>query len=114
MERHAVPHHQGKENGVSTIVKMETLPACDFCEETAGYDARTKMGPWAYMCESCFNNNGTGQLGTGYGQRLVKDGEDIVMSWGEVAELTHKTQVELFNFCTCEDGPSVYEGCPTS
>ena len=45
-------------------------------------------------------------------RKNYKDGEDIVMSWGEVANLTHKTQVDLFNFCTCEDGPSVYEDCP--
>jgi len=25
------------------------------------------------------------------------------MSWGELAELTHATQVERFGFCTCED-----------
>ena len=25
------------------------------------------------------------------------------ISWGELAELTHATQVERFGFCTCED-----------
>ena len=25
------------------------------------------------------------------------------ISWGELAELTHKTQVERFNWCSCED-----------
>jgi hypothetical protein len=25
------------------------------------------------------------------------------ISWGELAQLTHKTQVEQFGFCTCED-----------
>jgi hypothetical protein len=25
------------------------------------------------------------------------------MSWGDIANLTHATQVEKFNFCTCED-----------
>jgi hypothetical protein len=25
------------------------------------------------------------------------------ISWGELAELTHVTQVEQFNFCMCED-----------
>ena len=25
------------------------------------------------------------------------------MSWSEVAELTHATQVERFNWCSCED-----------
>ena len=25
------------------------------------------------------------------------------ISWGELALLTHKTQVKQFNFCTCEE-----------
>ena len=98
---------------MSTIVKMETLPTCDFgCGKTADYDGMTEMGPWAYMCQSCFDVNGLGELGVGKGQRLVKDGEDIVMSWGELANLTHESQVYLFNFCTCEDGERVYDDCP--
>jgi hypothetical protein len=39
------------------------------------------------------------------------------MSWGELAELTHATQVEKFNFCTCEDNEgkeNPYKDCPTS
>ena len=31
--------------------------------------------------------------------------------WSELAELTHISQVETFGFCTCEDGPKVYEDC---
>jgi hypothetical protein len=47
------------------------MPQCDFnCGETARYDAATVMGPWAYMCQSCFELNGTGKLGLGLGQRL--------------------------------------------
>jgi hypothetical protein len=26
-----------------------------------------------------------------------------VMYWSDLADLTHKTQVEKFGFCTCED-----------
>jgi hypothetical protein len=33
------------------------------------------------------------------------------LSWSEVAELTHARQVELFGFCTCEDGPKVWDDC---
>jgi hypothetical protein len=43
------------------------------------------------------------------------DPENI--SWGELAELTHKTQVELFNFCLCEDNegkPNPFDDCPTT
>jgi hypothetical protein len=38
------------------------------------------------------------------------------MSWGDLAELTHATQVEKFNFCTCEDNEgkeNPYADCPT-
>ena len=37
------------------------------------------------------------------------------MSWSELAELTHATQVEKFNFCTCEDNEgneNPYKDCP--
>jgi hypothetical protein len=38
--------------------------------------------------------------------------EDAI-SWGELAELTHATQVERFNFCTCEvDEYRPYDDCP--
>jgi hypothetical protein len=42
---------------------------------------------------------------------------DVVMSWGEIANLTHTKQVELFNFCSCEDNEgneNPYEDCPTN
>lgn len=48
---------------------VEKLPKCDFCSATASYDGRTKMGPWAYMCEECFQKYGVG-LGVGRGQKL--------------------------------------------
>jgi hypothetical protein len=31
--------------------------------------------------------------------------------WSELAALTHTKQVELFGFCTCEDGPKVWDDC---
>jgi hypothetical protein len=33
------------------------------------------------------------------------------LSWSEMADLTHISQVEMFGFCSCEDGPKVYEDC---
>ena len=52
-------------------VKIDVLPACDFCKTNeAKYDGRTTLGPWAYMCQSCFRIYGVG-LGLGKGQRLV-------------------------------------------
>lgn len=35
------------------------------------------------------------------------------ITWSELAELTHATQVERFNWCSCEDGGTlVYMDCP--
>jgi hypothetical protein len=35
------------------------------------------------------------------------------ISWGELAELTHETQVERFGFCTCEEQENFpYVDCP--
>lgn len=36
------------------------------------FDAKTKLGPWAYMCEECFKDHGIG-LGLGKGHRLKKE-----------------------------------------
>lgn len=37
------------------------------------------------------------------------------LSWSELAELTHDSQVRLFNWCACEDNESnenPYADCP--
>ena len=35
------------------------------------------------------------------------------ISWGELAELTHATQVEQFNFCLCEEQEYFpFDDCP--
>ena len=54
----------------NTIVKVAALPNCDFCGAAAHYDGKTKIGPWANMCENCFKKLGVG-LGLGKGQKLV-------------------------------------------
>lgn len=57
---------------MSEEVEVLELPNCqlDHAEPTlARYDARTTMGPWAYLCEAHFQEVGVG-LGTGNGQRL--------------------------------------------
>jgi hypothetical protein len=41
--------------------------------------------------------------------------EQESISWGELADLTHATQVARFNFCMCEDnesGDNPYPDCP--
>lgn len=54
---------------MATSVKVEELPGCDFCSAAASYDAATRLGPWANMCNDHFKQFGIG-LGTGVGQRL--------------------------------------------
>jgi hypothetical protein len=37
------------------------------------------------------------------------------LSWSELAELTHATQIEHFSFCLCEDNEgneNPYDDCP--
>ena len=44
---------------------------------------------------------------------LAYESESI--SWGELAQLTHKTQVMRFGFCSCEDNEgneNPYSDCP--
>jgi len=53
-----------------TVAYVEKLPMCDFCQfREAAYDAKTKQGPWANMCELCFKEHGVG-MGIGMGQKL--------------------------------------------
>jgi hypothetical protein len=51
----------------------------------------------------------SGELGACY------CGECEAISWSELAQLTHATQVERFNWCSCEDSQGQekpYEDCP--
>jgi len=58
-----------------TEVTVPELPECDIHKQyVAGvpalYDGKTVHGPWAYMCQPCFDALGVG-LGLGKGQRLI-------------------------------------------
>jgi hypothetical protein len=58
---------------------VAVIPSCDFCKQEgktteAVYDAKSKMGPWGYMCEPHFQKHAYG-LGEGRGQKLFT--EDI-------------------------------------
>jgi hypothetical protein len=33
------------------------------------------------------------------------------LSWSELAQLNHTRQVEQFGWCSCEDGPKVWDDC---
>ena len=46
---------------------------------------------------------------------IDEDKGEESMSWGELANLTHATQVERFNWCSCEDNEgreNPYTDCP--
>jgi hypothetical protein len=46
---------------------------CDMCKnEPALYDAKTRMGCWAYLCNGCYCQWGIG-LGLGKGQKLINE-----------------------------------------
>lgn len=44
----------------------------------------------------------------------MEEGEDDSISWSELTELTHATQVERFGWCICEDPEQgqLAEDCP--
>ena len=63
---------------MSAIAYVASLPLCDFCkiddkvEKPAAYDAKTKHGPWASMCEDHYTQHrASDTLGTGHGQRYI-------------------------------------------
>lgn len=61
---------------MSESVEVAAFPPCDICAkqgryELAAYDAKTRMGPWANLCQVHYEAFGVG-LGTGRGQRLIK------------------------------------------
>ena len=58
-------------------VLMTRIPTCDVCEYEdakpgvpAAYDARTKMGPWANVCEAHFKSHCYG-TGLSRGQKFI-------------------------------------------
>lgn len=65
---------------MSALVKVHTLPRCDFCTNKARFDARTVFaGAWANMCPACFvRYTETEELGTGHGQFLFEENEIVL------------------------------------
>lgn len=54
-----------------TWTRVDTIPDCDFHPGTPAYaDAKTRGGPWAYVCRGCFTTHSC-SLGTGRGQELL-------------------------------------------
>ena len=64
---------------MATTAQVTRIPDCDIHKydmNTPGvpakYDAKTKRGPWANMCQPCWVLNAASPtLGTGVGQELV-------------------------------------------
>jgi hypothetical protein len=61
---------------MSDTTTVTALPECDLCRgrgvtRQAEYDAKTWLGPWAFMCADDWATYSSGQLGTGHGQQLV-------------------------------------------
>jgi len=69
------------------------IPCCGKCGQELNTDENTTL------------------LNLGHDHKCSQDS----MSWGELAELTHATQVERFNWCGCEDNEgneNPYADCP--
>jgi len=65
-------------------INISEFPNCQVCKENginrkAKYDARSRHGWWAYMCESHYDQIGIG-LGTGKGQKLILKVEGKVIN----------------------------------
>lgn len=66
-----------------TEARVSEFPDCDPCamwhgrKSEAHYDGEVKGqdGRWGFMCDPCWDEHGTGLLGTGLGQRLVRSEE---------------------------------------
>jgi len=64
------------ENEITKAYMLE-IPACDFCDRAAEYDANMNRthgdrSPWAYMCRDHWLTHSDTQLGTGRGQRIIR------------------------------------------
>ena len=64
---------------------MSELPKCDMpnCDEEAKYDEKTKMGPWAYLCETHHQ-----KVGVGIGTKLEKRVKIAAAKTSEVPTVT--------------------------
>lgn len=63
-------------SGSTRVIKYINPPlVCDNCKlpfKKFMYDAKTVYGPWANLCNDCFNVIGLG-IGTGLGQQYIKN-----------------------------------------
>lgn len=66
-------------NGCATDA-LDKRPTCNMCSHEAIADAKTKMGPWAYLCTIHYLEHADG-LGEGRGQYLLcgDDADEILI-----------------------------------
>ena len=111
---------------MGNVYYTDNPPDCDFCsmkgkKEPAKFDAATKDGRWANMCDTCMKIHGKykpNQMGTGKGQAIratsekpapvLRDAEDLDMDdieemiMGDGAASTscpHGCEVEVDGTC---------------
>ena len=68
------------------------------------------LGDCLNGCQICADNHHEGMK-----TNCPDCGFQPSISWGELAELTHQTQVERFGFCSCEDNEgneNPFSDCP--
>ena len=81
---------------MSREVFVDSLPKCDLCGVLAKYDGKTTIGPWAYMCKTCFRRFGVG-LGTGKGQELILKSRNQELGEAEwLAEVEKLIETEYY------------------
>ena len=70
-----MPASKSKKSSAAVVAWVGDPPErCDLCKKLilkTFVDGKTKYGPWATMCLSCYHGFGVG-LGTGRGQRYDK------------------------------------------
>ena len=66
-----IPYTQGMNNPMKSIVLPAPNPGCDICKQRghdpvpdAIADVPTTLGPWGYVCKSCFKLFRAGTRGT--------------------------------------------------
>jgi hypothetical protein len=73
--------------------EVKIIPLCGKCDQELNTDENTTL------------------INLGHDHKCSQDS----ISWGELAELTHATQVERFGWCICEDTDGegqLHDDCP--
>ena len=74
------------------------------------------MSGTVFTCEHCDDGLATETLAT-TGEKVCPDCVEYLdpersRSWGEMADLTHISQVRIFGWCGCEGSAAPYDDCP--